>query len=328
MKGEILGLIYDGEAWKWEIPTDKLDRMLVLLGTGIRQRYLTNGEAMTLSGKLNHYSPVVQGKFERCLITHLVADGQPKDLRVKVPRQTIFAMVWWLLNLRASSLEGTFIPDPTQYFPRRALELFPDAAGGATSSKVKGWGCVCITLKEHAHGVWPRFILENTERNGQTWGRRLSVLEGFGAAQCVALWAKDIVEIGAAAIYVDNAGFVYAAAKGSSKCEYVYTMAKYIADMSAGMGVNIKLCHTGRRTTSGEKICDALSKGEFTEVRQEMPDGKDISQRTSKVLMRWINNPAVTRSLGRMGLQEVATQCDVELGRDYAMEERDLVLRG
>ena len=98
VKGEILGLIYDGEAWKWEIPTDKLDRMLVLLGTGIRQRYLTNGEAMTLSGKLNHYSPVVQGKFERGLITHLVDDGQPKDLRVKVPRQTIFAMVWWLLN--------------------------------------------------------------------------------------------------------------------------------------------------------------------------------------------------------------------------------------
>ena len=26
-KGEILGLIYDGEAWTWEIPKDKLDRM-------------------------------------------------------------------------------------------------------------------------------------------------------------------------------------------------------------------------------------------------------------------------------------------------------------
>jgi len=71
-----------------------------------------------------------------------------------------------------------------------------------------------------------------------------------------------------------------------------------------------------------------LSKGEFTEVRQEMPDGKDISQRTSRVLVRWMNNPVVTRSLGRLGLQEVATQCDVELGRDYTMEERDLILRG
>ena len=51
--------------------------------------------------------------------------------------------------------------------------------------------------------------------------------------------------------------------------------------MLAGMGVNIKLFHTGRRTTAGERICDALSKGEFSEVRQEMPDGKDISERAS-----------------------------------------------
>ena len=44
--------------------------------------------------------------------------------------------------------------------------------------------------------------------------------------------------------------------------------------MSAGMGVNIKIC-------CGEKICDALSKREFSEVEQEMPDGKDMSLRTS-----------------------------------------------
>ena len=98
--------------------------------------------------------------------------------------------------------------------------------------------------------------------------------------------------------------------------------------MSAGMGVNIKICCIGRRTTSWENICDALSKREFSEVKQEMPDGKDVSQRASKVLLRWISNPVVTRSLGRSGLQEVASQCEVEMGRDYAMDERDLVLRG
>ena len=75
-KGEILGLIYDGEAWRWEIPKDKLDRMLVLLGTGIKQGHLANGEAMTLSGKLNHYGTIVSGKYERCLVTHLVEDGK------------------------------------------------------------------------------------------------------------------------------------------------------------------------------------------------------------------------------------------------------------
>ena len=98
---EEVGVRLASEENPLKIPTG-LYRMLVLLGTGIKQGYLTNGEAMSSLGKLNHYSPVVQGKFERCLITHLVDDGQPKDLRVKVPRQTIFAMVWWLLNLPAS----------------------------------------------------------------------------------------------------------------------------------------------------------------------------------------------------------------------------------
>ena len=45
-------------------------------------------------------------------------------------------------------------------------------------------------------------------------------------------------------------------------------------------------------------------------------------------LLRWLNDPKVTGRLGWLGLHEVATQCDVELGRDYAMEQRDLVLRG
>ena len=90
----------------------------------------------------------------------------------------------------------------------------------------------------------------------------------------------------------------------------------------------ITLFNTGRRTTAGERICDALSKGEFSEVRQERPDGKDISERNSKVLLRWINDPKVTRSLGWLGLHEIATQCDVKLGRDYAREQRSLISNG
>ena len=35
-KGEILGLIYDGQAWTWEMPKDKSDRLLVLLGDQVR----------------------------------------------------------------------------------------------------------------------------------------------------------------------------------------------------------------------------------------------------------------------------------------------------
>ena len=48
-KGIILGLIYDGQAWTWEMPKDKSDRMFVLLAKGIKQGNLRNEEAMTLA---------------------------------------------------------------------------------------------------------------------------------------------------------------------------------------------------------------------------------------------------------------------------------------
>ena len=92
--------------------------------------------------------------------------------------------------------------------------------------KWKGWGCVNPLTGEYARGVWPDYILKHEVRNGRKWGKRLSVLEGFGAAQVVSIWAADIVEAGAAAIYVDNKGFVWAGRNGSSRDEYFYTLAK------------------------------------------------------------------------------------------------------
>ena len=64
-QGEILGLLYDTERWAWNIPETKLTRLQVLLGKGIWQGSLLNSEAQTLAGKLNHYSNVVGGKYER-----------------------------------------------------------------------------------------------------------------------------------------------------------------------------------------------------------------------------------------------------------------------
>ena len=77
----------------------------------------------------------------------------------------------------------------------------------------------------------------------------------------------------------------------------------------------------------GERVADALSKGNMEEVRAEMPDGIDVSSRASRVLGKWLDDPVVTRSLVRRGLMEVAAKCEVEIGRDYALE-RDALKRG
>ena len=77
------------------------DRLLVLLARWIKQGNLRNGEAMTLAGKTNHYANLVNGKFECCLLIHLVQDDRSKDLLVKVGKQARVSMTWWVLNLRA-----------------------------------------------------------------------------------------------------------------------------------------------------------------------------------------------------------------------------------
>ena len=84
------------------------------------------------------------------------------------------------LKLAALSLEENFIPDPQAWFPKTAVELFPDAAGGDSGDSRKGWGCCNPRTGECIRGVWPDYILKNEVRNGRKWGRALSILEGYG----------------------------------------------------------------------------------------------------------------------------------------------------
>ena len=54
-KGEILGLEYDGINWTWNMTEAKRERLLVLLGKGVRQGHLENRETQVLAGKINQY---------------------------------------------------------------------------------------------------------------------------------------------------------------------------------------------------------------------------------------------------------------------------------
>ena len=95
--------------------------------------------------------------------------------------------------------------------------------------------------------------------------------------------------------------------------------------MSVGMGVQAKVFHTGRRTSCGERVADALSKGKMDEVEMEMPGAIDVSARASKVLLDWIASPRVDRALGRKGLMEISRRCDVVQGRDYVMDMQEIL---
>ena len=86
----------------------------------------------------------------------------------------------------------------------------------------------------------------------------------------------------------------------------------------------VRIFHTGRRTTVGERVADALSKGNFEEVELEMPGAVDVTHRCSRVLTRWIADPRVDRALGRKVLQEMAVRGEVMVGRDYFLDMEEL----
>ena len=136
---------------------------------------------------------------------------------------------------------------------------------------------------------------------------------------------EAIVEAGGVALFIDNSGFVYAYTKGSSRCEFIYTLAKYVSDFCRCIGVQEKIFHTGRRTSVGERVADALSKGNFNEVQEEMPGAVDVSHRTSEVRRRWINDPRVDRALARRVLNEVASRVEVVQERDMVLEMESIL---
>jgi hypothetical protein len=86
-----------------------------------------------------------------------------------------------------------------------------------------------------------------------------------------------------------------------------------------------RIFHTGRQTSVGERVADALSKGNFTEVDEEMPGAVDVTHRCSQVLSQWIHDPRVDRALGWRCLQEMAVRADVLVGRDYVSDMDDMI---
>ena len=90
----------------------------------------------------------------------------------------------------------------------------------------------------------------------------------------------------------------------------------------------VDVFHTGRCTSLGERVADALSKGNMREVEDEWPGAVDMSVKKSVVLDRWIQDPRVDRDLARRLLREVQSRVEVQIGMDYTMEMEEMLGEG
>ena len=126
----------------------------------------------------------------------------------------------------------------------------------------------------------------------------------------------------------DNLGFVYANKAGHSKDLHIYTIAKALNDVCLGLGARMKVYHTGRRTSVGDKVVDHLSKHEMEAAANLIPGMSDVSDKLPEAVGEWIRRPLPKQDLGRKVLEELQGRFPVKLGRDYRQDLEDLVLSG
>jgi hypothetical protein len=154
----------------------------------------------------------------------------------------------------------------------------------------------------------------------------VSFLEGFTGVISVPLWAREIQEAGGAALMIDNIGFCYANQSGCSTDEIIWTLSKCLATLAEGLGVQIRVFHTGRRTSLGDKVADDLSKGKIGQVMEDLPGSRNVSDRVSKRMLSWLRYPSGDMELGRSVLLELAAKpdLDVHVGFSYRSAAREL----
>ena len=125
---------------------------------------------------------------------------------------------------------------------------------------------------------------------------------------------------------IDNLGFCYAHESGCSTYEVIWTLSKCLATLAEGLGVQIKVFHTGLRTNLGDKVADDLSKGKIGQVMVDLPGSRNISDRVSRTMLTWLRNPRVEMELGRSVLQELAARPGLNVHVEFSYRSAALEL--
>ena len=317
--GIILGIQYDFKSWTWQIPVGKMHRILYLLEEIITKKEVVNKLAMSVAGKITHYRVLTRfGHWERSFLLKL-PEGTRKDRKVKVTRNQAKQARWWQVALLASA-SGERIPDIREAEALNRAVLSTDAAGGSGTLGVGMGGCVQVeghSIRWFAY-PWPekiRFNLRNSD--GVSLGQKLTMLEGAAvlaglAGAATSLAGRDVTA------YCDNAGFCYAWLNKGSRDLLSYTVAKAVADVAAGLGVDLVVRKVTRCSDRLSTAADDLSKYRIREAFESM--GEDREEEVMTVpgtILRWLADPWETATLGKLVLREIKERHPALTVRDW-----------
>ena len=304
--GTVLGVAYDTVAWTWEIPREKVARLVAQIRCALDSEELRQDEVWSLAGRIFHYAPLVPaGRFN---INYIVkANGTSEDRRhmVAMSPELKRQLFFWLVMVKTTT-GACRIPRWPEGFPVWTREYFTDAAGGTQEAVGRGSGGVGGGFWFFV--PWGRKINAGVKaEDGKKLSRKLSALELVGPLVCVAADFRAC-RGNPVRIWVDNAGSIAIWRKGySSSCGLCTTLVKAIATVAAGAGCRVTVDKITRRSVLGAQVADSLSKADFSclEVaRKEWGLPQDPAAIPREVLA-WVANPAVDDELGDRILKEI-----------------------
>lgn len=311
-RGTVFGVLYDTNSWTWAIPQEKLLRLLHCLSNAISSRSITQGEMMSLCGKLLDVKPLVPlGRFH---IDHILIAAARSDIKTDVLHindQLMQQLDYWHTMLRICSGRVS-IPNPDLKLPAWSLQFSTDAAGGGLGSNGLrcGKGVGAVGPNWWAYIPWSRKIcIGPTMPDGRRLNRKMSALELVGPLLVVSS-AFATIKNNPVKIWVDNAGSVAIWRKGySTSCRLCATIVKAIATITASLGCQLDILKITRCSTLDADLADALSKGAFNRFwdlnrTSDSPLGIEPGW-ISPHLTAWLENPKEDDLLGDRILSDI-----------------------
>ena len=311
--GTVLGVRYDTVNWTWQIPSDKLLRLIAQIDLALTADVLQQQEIWSLVGRIIHYCPLIPtGRFN---INHLVrVNSFSRMKRVWVPLDTACRrqLHFWRVILLATN-GSVSIPLPSSSCPAWSREFFTDAAGG--SGQTVGLGCGGVSLDWWFFVPWGRKINCGVRWMGRKLSQKMSALELVGPLICVS-GSPDLVRSIPICIYVDNIGSVQIWQKGySNSCGLCTSLVSAIGAVAAALGSHVTIKKVARCSSTGAILADALSKAAFDKFRDVSAAASwPVSLEPSWVppsLLAWIANPSDSYDLGERIILDIRQRTPV-----------------
>ena len=147
---------------------------------------------------------------------------------------------------------------------------------------------------------WPMYV--NSEERcscGAKFRHKLSWLEMFGHLLHVSVFYEEVMDR-TIRTNIDNAGTVVQCAKGRCVgCKLTDTLLKAIDYVATALNCRHFVVKVARCSTPEARAADALSKSEYDQFRQILPDMEEIPRRIPVAIKSWLENPRPDADLGR-----------------------------